>query len=137
MALSPLRPTSERATEITTVIPPSKTYALDLSTEEVSGGTIDGLAAVKQFVQKAIVTARFRFQAYTPNYGCEIDDLIGQDVPQALLDSEIPRVITDALIYDARINNVSGFVITRTKDGLYVEFTVDSIYGTTNGEVTL
>jgi phage baseplate assembly protein W len=137
MALSPLRPASQRATEVTTTVLPSKTYTIDFDAEEISGGIIDGIDAIKQFVRKAVITARYRHLAYTPNYGSELDNLVGQDIPQALLDSEIPRIITDALIYDSRINNVSKFVITRNADGLYVSFTVDSIYGTTNGEVTL
>jgi phage baseplate assembly protein W len=136
MALSPFGTTEDRAVEITTAPLPSKTYALDLSTEEV-GGIIDGIDAVKQFIRKAIATARFRFMIYGADYGSEIDALIGQDVPDALLQAEIPRVITDTLIYDDRIVGVDGFVIERVADGLYVTFTVDSIYGAVNEGVTL
>lgn len=137
MALSPLKPVAERATEVATVILPSKTYAIDFDGEEVSDAKIDGLDAIKQFVRKAIATARYRFQVYTNQYGCELEDIVGQDVPQALLNAEIPRVITDALIYDARIKAVRNFDISRSGDGLYISFTVDSIYGTATQEVTL
>jgi phage baseplate assembly protein W len=136
MALSPFATTEDRAVEITAVPLPSKTYALDLGAEEI-GGVIDGIDAVKQFIRKAIATARFRFMIYSADYGSEIDALIGQDVPDALLQAEIPRVIIDALIYDDRILGVSGFIIERVADGLYVTFAVDSIYGAVNGEVTL
>lgn len=102
---------------------PLKTYALDLS------GTIDGRDAILQFVDKAVRTARYRFPIYDWDYGCEIDDLIGQDVSVALLESEIPRVIREALIYDDRIDDVGGFTIRREADNLYVSFFV-----TVNGE---
>ncbi|UKS30147.1 DUF2634 domain-containing protein [Paenibacillus sp. HWE-109] len=137
MALSPLKPVTDRATEVATVILPSKTYAIDFDGEEVSSARIDGIDAIKQFVRKAILTARYRFQAYTNQYGCELEDIVGQDVPQALLNAEIPRVITDALIYDARIKSVHSFGINRSIDGLYISFTVDSIYGSATQEVTL
>jgi phage baseplate assembly protein W len=137
MALSPLKSPETRAVEVTQVIGPSKTYAIDFDGGEVSDAKIDGVEAVRQFVRKAILTARYRFQIYSNQYGCEIDDLIGQDVTQALLNVEIPRVITEALIYDARIRAVRDFEITRSGDGLYISFTVDSIYGSATQEVTL
>ncbi|WP_391571919.1 DUF2634 domain-containing protein [Cohnella sp.] len=121
MAFSPLAATEEDESPVAVL--PLKTYALDLS------GTIDGRDAILQFVDKAIRTARYRFPIYDWDYGCEIEDLIGQDVSVALLESEIPRVIREALIYDDRIDDVGGFTIRREADNLYVSFFV-----TVNGE---
>ncbi|MCD9024308.1 DUF2634 domain-containing protein [Cohnella silvisoli] len=115
MAFSPLATEEENAI---TVVLPLKTYALDLN------GTIDGHAAIMQFVDKAIRTARYRFAIYDFDYGCEIEDIIGQDVSAALLESEIPRAIREALIYDDRIDNVYGFEIRRDSDKLFVSFFV-------------
>ncbi|QVY62994.1 DUF2634 domain-containing protein [Cytobacillus gottheilii] len=127
MALSPLLPEEERVVEIDNVPAPSKTYALGEGTID---GFIDGETALRQFISKAIRTARYRFLIYDDEYGCEIEDLIGSDVTAELLQSEIPQIITDALIYDDRIESVSGFNIERTGDQLYVSFTVTSIDGT-------
>lgn len=137
MALSPLKSATERAVKINKEPRPSKTYSLDFKTGEL-GGRIDGIEALWQFIGKAIYTARFRFLIYTSQYGCEIDELIGQDVSPALLQAEIPRVIREALIYDDRILDVRNFVIRREADALYVTFTVDSVTsGSFTEEVTL
>lgn len=136
MALSPLKPATDRAAQIAPVIPPSKTYTLDFDTGNV-GELIDGKEAVRQFIRKAIATARFRFLIYNNAYGCELDDLIGQDVPTALLEAEIPRVISEALIYDERIRDVNNFAVERTGDALYVSFDVLTTEGIIREEVTI
>ncbi|WP_262384569.1 DUF2634 domain-containing protein [Paenibacillus terrae] len=89
------------------------------------GGIIDGREAIRQFILKAILTSRFHFTIYDEDYGCELEDLIGQDVPLELLETEIPRVITEALIYDDRVDDVYGFDITKEADNLFVSFYVD------------
>lgn len=131
MALSPLQSTEERVVIVEPTVQPSRTYALDFETGEV-GGVIDGESAIRQFIRKAILTARFRFLIYGSDhfYGCELDDLIGQDVSIELLNAEVPRVIREALLVDDRITDVYNFEITRTGDGLYVSFYVDTTEGT-------
>ncbi|MGF9711616.1 DUF2634 domain-containing protein [Paenibacillus naphthalenovorans] len=136
MALSPLRPAEMRATKIIKQPAPSKTYSLDLETGEI-GGIIDGREAIRQFIRKVTATARFRFLIYDSQYGCELDDLIGQDVSVPLLQAEIPRVIREALIYDDRIRDVNNFAIERTADALYVSFSVDTVEGVIDEEVTI
>jgi Protein of unknown function (DUF2634) len=138
MALSPLRPPEERAVEVAPTPQPSRTYALDFETGEI-GGIIDGEAAIRQAIRKAIMTARFRYLVYGYEhlYGCELEDLIGQDLPIELLNAEIPRLISEALLVDDRITDVYNFTITREGDGLYVSFFVDTADGTLREEVTL
>lgn len=138
MALSPLKPAEERAVEIAATPQPSRTYALNFDTGEV-GGIVAGREAIRQFIRKSIMTARFRFPIYGSDhmYGCELDDLIGQDLQIELLNAEIPRVISEALLVDDRITDVYGFVISREGDGLYVSFSVDTTEGTLQEEVTV
>lgn len=120
MPLSPIEPIADDVEFMSPtqedVIPiPTRTYALNLDTGEING-IIDEEDAIRQFIRKAILTARFRFLIYNDEYGCELEELIGQDVPFELLQSEIPRVITEALIYDDRIKDVSYFDIQRESD---------------------
>jgi phage baseplate assembly protein W len=130
MALSPLQPIEDRVeiVEETTEIQPSRTYSLNFDTGEI-GGIIDGYAAIEQFIRKAIATPRFHYPIYSDDYGCEIESLIGQDISQELLEQEVERFITEALIYDERIAAVSGFEITRDSEKLYVSFLVTTIDG--------
>lgn len=126
MALSPLAVITDEETEETAIdeILPLKTYALNVETGEM-GGMVDGTAAIEQFIYKAIRTARYRFAIFDDDYGCELDDLIGQEVSVELLETEIPRTIEDALIYDDRILAVRDFTLTREADKLYVSFFVE------------
>jgi hypothetical protein len=116
---------------------PSKTYYLDFENGRI-GPIIDGDLALRQFVIKAIMTARSRYLIYDDEYGSEIEDLIGADVTEAFLQEEIPRVIREALIYDDRIADVRDFVVRREGDGVFVEFTVVKTDGDTlTEEVTI
>jgi hypothetical protein len=137
MALSPLQPVEEQ-TETTVVTPePTKTYKLDFE-NGVIVDFIDGDDALRQFIVKAIRTARFRYLIYDDQYGSELEDLIGDDVTDAFLNEEIPRVIREALIYDDRIADVRDFVVRREGDGVFVEFTVVKTDGDTlTEEVTI
>lgn len=141
MALSPIAENTAVTIEEETVdtaetIAPSKTYALDFTAGSI-GGLVDGRAALEQFILKAIRTARGRFLIYDDDYGSELDDVIGNESSFELLASEIPRVITDALVYDERISAVSDFILSQEGDSVYVEFTVTSVLGTFGMEVTL
>jgi hypothetical protein len=130
MALSPLQPAEERSEVVTPTPEPSLTYRLDYENGTI-GGFIDGDEALRQFVIKAIQTARFRYLIYDDQYGSELEDLIGADVTDAFLNEEIPRVIREALIYDDRIADVRDFVVRRESDRVYVEFTVVKTDGDT------
>ena len=130
MALSPFEPIDERVIVVDeeSTIGPSKTYRLSYESNEI-GGIIDGEEALRQFIVKAIRTARFRFLIYDDQYGSELEDLIGADVPIELLQTEIPRIITEALIYDDRVVEVVDFDITRDSDKLFVSFSVGTATG--------
>lgn len=128
MALSPLRTIDEQPNEVVAPMP-SKTYQLNAVTNEI-GGLIYGEQAIRQYVAKAVRTSRFRFLIYDGQYGSELDDLIGADVSDALLQVEIPRVVREALIYDDRVDDVVNFKIMRVDDRLYVAFTVELADGT-------
>ncbi|MCR8939853.1 DUF2634 domain-containing protein [Brevibacillus laterosporus] len=130
MALSPLQRLEDRVIQSEPDTQPTLTYSLDFDTGDI-GGMIDGETAIRQFIRKVIMTARFRFPIYDGEYGCELIDLIGQDLPMELLRSEIPRVITEALIYDDRIDDVYDFEIEREADKLTVSFYVDTTDGLT------
>jgi hypothetical protein len=90
---------------------------------------VEGVEALKVWIEKAIRTARYRFPAYTFNYGCEIEEIIGYDIPRPVLESEVQRVIREALIYDDRIEDVRDFIIERGGDWLKVTFRVITFLG--------
>lgn len=96
----------------------------DFIMEDGRPKVVEGIEALKVWIEKTIRTARYRFPAYTFQYGCELEDIIGLDIPRAVLESEVERTIREALIYDDRIQDVRDFVIERGGDWLKVTFTV-------------
>ena len=90
---------------------------------------IDGETAIRQAIHKAIMTNMTLSSIYDGSYGSELETLVGSTHTPAYLQSEIPRMIRDALIYDDRISGVSGFTVTVSGDLVYVEFTVTLIDG--------
>lgn len=92
---------------------------------------VEGPDALSVWIAKALLTARYRWPIYSPAFGCELENIIGYDLPRAVLESEIPRLIREALIYDDRIEDVKDFVIERGADWLKVTFTVVTFDGQT------
>ncbi len=112
---------------------PSKTYKLDLDTKRIVG-KVDELEAVNQFIRKALLTPRFKCLVYDTQYGSEIRELTITDATPELIESEMPSLVEDALLYDSRILKVYDFEFKFIDDGVYIYLKVDTIYGTTGFE---
>lgn len=104
-------------------VEPSLTFKLDVVNGRL-GGLIDGTEAIKQFIGKAVSTARVRYLIYDDSYGCEVADLMEQSLPLAVIETEVPRFITESLIYDDRIEDVTNFNLTQTDENVRVSFQV-------------
>lgn len=106
---------------------PSKTYRLNIENNTISG-ICDGKEAVKQAVYKILNTERYKYVIYSRNYGSEFEKLYGKQM--SYVKSIIKSVITDALMADDRIKNISNFIVEKIdKTALKVDFTVESIFG--------
>ena len=55
--------------------------------------------ALKIWIYKALMTARYRHLAYTDDFGNEMFDLISESINQDVLLLELKRFITEALMY--------------------------------------
>src|SRR5690606_2927338 len=105
---------------------PSLTYGIDFDRGRVVG-MVDGLEAVKQAVFLILQTERYRHLIFTPDYGCELEGLIGRD--PLFVQSEIKRRIREALLQDDRIEDVTNFDIQINGDSALVRFTVVTTFG--------
>lgn len=114
--------------------PPTRTYALDLDKGRIKG-FVDGIEACRQYIRKAIITPRFKCLIYDNQWGSEVKQAItDEDASPAYIAAELPRIVKDAIINDDRIIDVdtSAFTFEFVGDGLYIDFTVDTIYGKIN-----
>ncbi len=110
---------------------PSKTYRLNLDKGRIYG-KIDGIEAVKQAIEKAILTDRFYNLIYDDDYGCEAREMIhGEGVTREYLETIIPKLIEEALSQDTRITNIYDFELNFENDSALVSFKVDTIFGST------
>ena len=108
---------------------PSLTYALDLKQGRIVG-KVDGRAAVKQAILKALITPRHKCLIYNNQYGSEIEDaIINKDATQEYTASAMEGFIKDALKPDTRILRVRDVKIQFNGDETYVKFTAETIFG--------
>lgn len=111
---------------------PSFTYKMQENENLVRGYT-DGLEAVKQAIDKIIMTERYQYIMYSWNYGIELVDLFGE--PVTYVCPELERRISEALLWDDRIQSVDNFEFDFPKKGVvHVAFTAHTIFGDVRAE---
>ena len=111
----------------------SRTYRIDFETGRVRG-MAQGLEAMTQAVRLILNTERFRHLIYSWRYGVELEGLLGQNA--TIIESELGRILREALLADSRVSAVTDIVISRTdKRRLLAELTVRTALGDVNTEV--
>lgn len=113
---------------------PSHTYKLDVDRLTVAGYT-DELAAMAQTIYLILSIERYQYVIYNWDYGIELQDLIGQPVPFAI--PEIKRRITEALLQDTRITDVTDFAFTPARGMVHVRFKATTVFGDVEAERTV
>jgi len=104
---------------------PSRTYRI------VDGriiGMVEGLDAIRQAVDKILLTERFQHLIYDENYGVELARLIGEDFE--FVKADLERTITDAITSDERVESITNFMREQSdKSTLMCSFTVNTVEG--------
>ena len=110
---------------------PSYTYRMVLPTRDDEPtkfrGKTDEIEAVQQAVYKILNTERYTYPIYSWDYGIELVELFGQPIPWVY--PELERRITEALVWDDRINSVTDFEFENVKNEVHASFTVNTIFG--------
>lgn len=111
---------------------PTKVYKMDLDGNSIRGFT-DEQEAMKQTVFRILNTERYQYIIYPWWYGIETLDLYGE--PVTWVCPELERRITEALLVDSRISEVTDFEHDTSKKGVvHTSFTVKTIYGNLKAE---
>lgn len=112
---------------------PSFDFRMNTATGRI-GGTVEGLEEIRQSVQMILSTERYEHSIYPDSYGVETADLIGQDVE--LVIPELEMRITEALLIDDRIEEVTDFEFDLSTPGIVVmSFTINTTKGTLEEEM--
>lgn len=99
--------------------------------------TITELNALKVWIQKVLLTEKYKYKIYKNlndenEYGIVLNDLIYSDYSQAFIQAELQREITETLLTNNAITNVSNFNFSREKRRLVINFDVESVFGNTS-----
>lgn len=126
----------------TTSLPLFKEYAYDFENKSLKlkdGKTylVEGNEALKIWIYFTLLTARYAYTAHSRNYGCEINSLIGQNMSDGIVQSEAERFITEAIMVNPYIEEISDFDFDNTTDKLALSFSVKTIYGEERMEYSL
>lgn len=137
--LAPIFLTDEEIEELETsedtAQEPSKTYKFDFEKGDLVNEYIDNEEAIKQAALKSILTYRDKYLIYSEDYGCEIFYLIGEAYSEEYLKIEVPRLISEALMPDERIESADNFEISKQGDRLTVSFEISTTITDTNIEL--
>ena len=85
------------------------------------------------WIYKALSTARFRYIAYSPAFGCEAERLVGTSMDSDVLASELRRYVIEALMVNPYIKELSGFSVTKEGGTIGIQFTCTTVYGVISG----
>ncbi|KNF10052.1 protein of unknown function DUF2634 [Gottschalkia purinilytica] len=90
---------------------------------------LEGNKALEVWIYKALKTERYRYLAYSWDYGHELESIIGSTFSRKAKESEVKRYVEEALTVNPYIKEISEFRVEFDKDNLYLEFVVKTVYG--------
>lgn len=88
---------------------------------------VHGQKALEIWIEKVIRTERFKFKIYeNVDYGITLEDLIGSNLPQAFIESEIKRELTESILINPMIERLSEWSFEREGSLWTINFTVET-----------
>lgn len=129
MALSPEEEIEE--TEEDEEVETSTTYRIDVENGRLTGETISGIEAIRQFVYMTLRTERYAHPIYSHDIGTEIQELLTDtEATDEYKEMEIPRLLEEALIVDERIDHIEEIEVTKENDSFHVKLAIVTDEGT-------
>ena len=96
---------------------------------------MEGDEAIKIWIYKALSTERFRYLAYSWQYGIELRPFIGKVMGVQQRYSEIKRVIIECLMVNPYIKSIDSVEITHKGDSVSISIVISTIYGEVSVDV--
>lgn len=108
-----------------------KEYGFDFETGKMTGKIVTGIEALKIWAYFALRIQRYRFRQFTWAYGSQSEELIGKNYGVDYEISELRRYITDCLLVNPFISEVTDFVTEFEGTKLTASFRIVSTFGST------
>lgn len=129
VALSPEEEIEE--TEEDEEVETSTTYRIDFETGRLTGETISGIEAIRQFIYMTLRTERYAHPIYSHDIGTEIQELLTDtEATDEYKEMEIPRLLEEALLVDERIDHIEELEVTKQNDSFHVKLAIVTDEGT-------
>lgn len=90
---------------------------------------VEGNEAIKVWIYKALKTERFRYTAYSWQYGIELKKFIGKVMSVGERISEFKRAIIECLMVNPYIKSIDTITITQEKTKLICKINLTTVYG--------
>ena len=90
---------------------------------------VSGLEAVKSWAWRAIQTARYRYSSFSWDYGCELENLVGQPYNSDTRLSEARRYVEEALTVSPYITGAAAAVEGLEGSELHIRVVMRTVYG--------
>lgn len=134
MSIFPFIDPEIREGEMGEQLPLFKEYAYDfdkkcLKKDQGKTYLVSGSTALQIWIFFALSTARNKYTAHSAAYGSELQENVIGEVNDELLQSEIERYITEALMVNPYIEELGEFSFETTAAGLSVSFHCRTVYG--------
>lgn len=105
-----------------------KAFKIDFENKTV-GGFVDGKEALEQAVKMALMTQRYKYPAFSHNYGTDYSEVFANGYKKAMC--KLKKAVCDSLCCDERVKAVDNFSFERDGSKMLVSFRVVSVYGET------
>tara|TARA_Y100000588_G_C14087862_1_gene853100 strand:+ start:466 stop:891 length:426 start_codon:yes stop_codon:yes gene_type:complete len=97
---------------------------------KIEGGdfvVVEGVDALRIWIEKALRTERFKWPIYKWSYGSEIERLLESQLNGQSMYQSLKQTIIDSLVHHPQISGVDGFKFERHSDKIQVTFKVKTI----------
>lgn len=106
-----------------------KDYEIDFKTGRLTGRMVTGLKAIEQWIYIVLVTDRYFYTQYSWDHGSELNTLIGKHASKGYVESEVKRMVQDALLVNENITGIENMACKIENDVLKASFTANTVYG--------
>lgn len=115
-------------------LPLLKEYAWDFKLndfilEDGKFKVVEGLEAINIWIYKTLRIERYRYMAYSWNYGHELESLTGKSLSKEAMESEIKRLMRECLSVNPYILGINNLTTHKEKDTVNINAIVSTIYG--------
>ncbi|MCM1364713.1 MAG: DUF2634 domain-containing protein [Faecalibacterium sp.] len=112
-------------------------YGIDFDTGQLTGEIVHGVDALKVWIFFALQVARYRYRAFSWNYGSETDDMIGKSYGRDYTESEVKRMISECVCCHPNIDSCDNFTVNFEDSLISVSFSIVTDFGDTDFEIEL